>query len=37
MVLSCVKQLQHMIDKLDATCEQYGMAMNAKKTKTMIV
>ena len=30
-------QLQHMIDKLDATCEQYGMAMNAKKTKTMIV
>ena len=26
-----------MIDKLDATCEQYGMAMNAKKTKTMIV
>ena len=31
------QQLQHMIDKLDATCEQYGMAMNAKKTKTMIV
>ena len=30
-------QLQHMIDTLDATCEQYGMAMNAKKTKTMIV
>ena len=27
----------NMIDKLDATCEQYGMAMNAKKTKTMIV
>ena len=26
-----------MIDKLDATCEQYGMAMDAKKTKTMIV
>ena len=26
-----------MIDKLDATCEQYGMAMNAKKTKTLIV
>ena len=26
-----------MIDKLDATCQQYGMAMNAKKTKTMIV
>ena len=25
------------IDKLDATCEQYGMAMNAKKTKTMIL
>ena len=31
------QQLQRMIDKLDATCEQYGMAMNAKKTKTMIV
>ena len=26
-----------MIDKLDATCDQYGMAMDAKKTKTMIV
>ena len=31
------QQLQRMIDKRDATCEQYGMAMNAKKTKTMIV
>ena len=31
------QQVQHMIDKLDATCKQYGMAMNAKKTKTMIV
>ena len=31
------QQLQHMIDKLGVTCEQYGMAMNAKKTKTMIV
>ena len=31
------QQLQHMIDQLDATCEQYGMAMSAKKTKTMIV
>ena len=26
-----------MIDKLDATCEQYGMAMNARKTITLIV
>ena len=26
-----------MIDKLDVACEQYGMEMNAKKTKTMIV
>ena len=25
-----------MIDKLDATCEQYGMATNAKKTKTIV-
>ena len=31
------QHLQHMIDKLDAACEQYGMGMNAKKTKTMIV
>ena len=31
------QQLQHMIDKLYATFEQYGMAMNTKKTKTMIV
>ena len=30
------QQLQQMIDKLDATCEQYGMAMNAEKTKTLI-
>ena len=30
------QQLQHMFDKLDATCQQYRMAMNAKKTKTMI-
>ena len=28
---------KYMNDKQDATCEQYGMAMNAKKTKTMIV
>ena len=31
------QQLQQIIDKLDATCEQYGMTMNAKKTKTLIV
>ncbi len=31
------QKLQHTIDELDATCEQYGMTMNAKKTKTMIV
>ena len=31
------QQLQHTIDELDATYEQYGMAMNVKKTKTMIV
>ena len=31
------QQLQSMIDKLGATCEQYGMAMNARKTKSMIV
>ena len=31
------QQLQNMIGKLDATCEQYGMEMNAKKTTTMIV
>ena len=27
----------HKIDKLDATCEQYGMVMNVKKTTTMVV
>ena len=37
MLAESEQQLQHMIDKLDATCEQYGMAINAKKTKTMIV
>ena len=31
------QQLEHRINKLDATFEQYGMSMNAKKTKTMIV
>ena len=31
------QQLHHMIDKLDATCEQYGMEMNGKKTITVIV
>ena len=27
------QQLQRMIDKLDATCEQYGMATNDNMTK----
>ena len=27
----------NVIDKLDVTCEQYGMVNNAKKSKTMIV
>ena len=31
------QKLQHTIDELDATCEQYGMTMNAKKINTMIV
>ena len=31
------QQLQRMIDKLYATCEQYGIAVNAKNTNTMIV
>ena len=31
------QQLQHMIDKLDTTGEQYGMEIIAKKTKTIIV
>ena len=31
------QQHQHKVDKLDATSEQYSMAMNVKKTKTMIV
>ena len=37
MLAESEQQLQHMIDKLDATCERHGMTMNAKKTKTRIV
>ena len=29
--------LQHMIDSLNTTCIEYGMALNAKKTKTMVM
>ena len=36
-ILTESEQQRQQIDKLDATCEQCGMAMNAKKTTTMIL
>src|SRR5688572_14257763 len=31
------KKLQMMLDKLNMTCNKYGMAINVKKTKVMVV
>ena len=31
------KKLQVMLDKLNMTCNKYGMAINVKKTKVMVV
>ena len=31
------KKLQMMLDKLNVTCSKYGMAINVKKTKVMVV
>ena len=31
------KKLQKMLDKLNIACKIYGMALNVKKTKVMIV
>ena len=31
------KKLQKMIDKLKVTCKKYGMDINVKKTKVMVV
>ena len=31
------EELQKMIDSIKVTCQEYGMALNEKKTKTMIV
>ena len=31
------KNLQSMMDKMNATCKAYGMAINIKKTKVMVV
>src|SRR5688572_15292660 len=30
-------KLQKMIDKLNDTCKEYGMAINVRKTKVMVV
>ena len=31
------KKLQMMIDKLNDTCKEYGMDINVKKTKVMVM
>jgi endonuclease V-like protein UPF0215 family len=31
------KKLQKMIDKLNDTCKEYGMDINVKKTKVMVM
>ena len=31
------EELQKMIDSINTACEEYGMALNAKKTKTMLI
>src|SRR5688572_19753928 len=31
------KKLQKMIDKRNDTCKEYGMAINVKKTKVMVM
>ena len=31
------KKLQEMIDKLNDTCKEYGMDINVRKTKVMVV
>ena len=32
-----VKKLQKMIDRLNETCKEFGMEINVKKTKVMII
>ena len=37
LVANSRKKLQKMLDKLNIACKIYGMALNVKKTKVMIV
>ena len=37
LVANSGKKLQKMLDKLNIACKVYGMALNVKKTKVMIV
>ena len=31
------KKMQKMIDRLSETCKEYGMEINVKKTKVMVI
>ena len=37
LVSESTKKLQKMLDKLNSTCLDYGMAINVKKTKVMVI
>ena len=37
VVAESEEELQKMIDSINTACEEYGMALNAKKTKTMLI
>ena len=37
VVAESEEELQSMINSINTACEEYGMALNAKKTKTMVV
>ena len=37
VVAETEEELQKMIESINTACEEYGMALNAKKTKTMLI
>ena len=37
VVAESEEELQSMIESINTACEEYGMALNAKKTKTMVI
>ena len=37
LVSESKKKLQKMLDKLNSSCLDYGMAINVKKTKVMVI